>query len=170
MLRVTSGSALNKAGSKNVNYWLIFCFAPYSHQEKWNASESPEHKWKSVRTIALSYFGYAIKWNINILRVHSSTPQPVAVWAGINVISELSHVQNFPGSWESRKNSAEVPFCSLRKALAELQKDDILAVIVKRKGEGWEIPSPSLSPINCSKPKAPVANAILPCSFQILLF
>lgn len=95
MLRVTSGSALNKAGSKNVNYWLIFCFAPYSHQEKWNASESPEHKWKSVRTIALSYFGYAIKWNINILRVHSSTPQPVAVWAGINVISELSPCSEF---------------------------------------------------------------------------
>lgn len=61
MSRVISGLVLNKAGSKNVNYCLMFCFATYSHQEKWNNSESPEYKWERICSIALSYFGYARK-------------------------------------------------------------------------------------------------------------
>lgn len=117
MLRVDSGLVLNKAGSKNVNYWLMFCFAPYSHQEKWNVSESPEYKWKRVCTAALSYFGYAIKWNINhsqSAHQHSSASSCVT-WHRCRLWTDYD-VQNFPGNWESRKSSADVLFRSLRIA------------------------------------------------------
>lgn len=109
MPRVTSGLVLNKAGSKNVNYCLMFCFAAYSHQEKWNISESPEYKWERVCSIVLSYFGYALKRNVN----HSQTAHQRFSDSSSCVTWHQCHlwtcyeVHNFPGNWENRKSWAE---------------------------------------------------------------